>query len=46
MTLIFCLSKIQNIFQLNSYRDHTSVYKMLLYLKLLFGTPMGEDLSC
>ena len=27
--LIFCLSKSQNIFQLNSYSDHTSVCKML-----------------
>ena len=26
MTLIFCLSKSQNIFQLNSYSNHTSVY--------------------
>ena len=25
MTLIFCLSKIQNIFQLNSYSNHTSL---------------------
>ena len=32
MTLIFYLSKIQNIFQLNSYSNHTSVYKMLLSL--------------
>ena len=25
MTLIFCLSKIQNIVQLNSYSNHTSL---------------------
>ena len=35
MTLIFCLSKSQNIFQLNSYRDHTSYYKWILVVNTM-----------